>query len=271
MFSLALALLLPSAAAPQIQSVTGGWEIRRENGGCMAILKADAPAGALFYLERVPGHDETDINFLDPAWKRSPVKDPAALSVIIDAETVPSTEGYFTPPSARGVRPIDRSSLVVTVQGRSFLPAFAAAHSIAFRDGSREVVRTALPAAAAAVAALEACEREALTKWGVDWVRMSSLRSAPIPHAPLARLLNDGDYPAAARRAGAQGLTIVRLEVDARGRIGRCATASSSGNMILDRTSCELLSRGRFNPALDAEGRAVAAPYFSRVVWSLSP
>lgn len=54
-----------------------------------------------------------------------------------------------------------------------------------------------------------------------------------------------------------RGQATLAIEVDASGRLSRCMPLSSSGNPALDATLCGLLSRTRWEPARDQQGRAV--------------
>lgn len=78
-------------------------------------------------------------------------------------------------------------------------------------------------------------------------------------------------YPAAARRAGAEGRVSVSVDVGANGRVSACRVAVSSGNEDLDQATCRLATRnGRFTPALDAAGEATPATVTLRPVrWRL--
>jgi protein TonB len=93
---------------------------------------------------------------------------------------------------------------------------------------------------------------------------------APAPPAPPRVATpakprgNPGDwfpqdsYPAAAKRAGAQGRVSVRLGVGPDGRVTSCQVTASSGNGDLDSTTCRLAQRnGRYTPAKDANGTAI--------------
>jgi periplasmic protein TonB len=77
---------------------------------------------------------------------------------------------------------------------------------------------------------------------------------------------NQGDwfpqdsYPAAAKRAGAEGRVSVSVGVGANGRVTDCQVTASSGNEALDQATCRLATRnGRFEVARDAQGRPVAS------------
>jgi protein TonB len=64
------------------------------------------------------------------------------------------------------------------------------------------------------------------------------------------------DYPRAAN--GAQGLVVTRLTVSATGSVASCSVSRSSGNPVLDATTCRLIrERFRFTPARDAAGNAI--------------
>ena len=66
------------------------------------------------------------------------------------------------------------------------------------------------------------------------------------------------DYPKAAN--GNQGVVEARLNVSAAGVVTTCTISRSSGNAVLDATTCQLIrQRFRFDPARDAQGNAV--PY----------
>jgi protein TonB len=77
-------------------------------------------------------------------------------------------------------------------------------------------------------------------------------------------------YPPEARNAGQQGTTSFSLDIDAQGHIVQCNIVKSSGSDILDTTTCDLLVvNGRFQPARDAQGRAVPGTWVSSMRWQL--
>jgi protein TonB len=64
------------------------------------------------------------------------------------------------------------------------------------------------------------------------------------------------DYPRAAN--GHQGIVEARLTVSAGGAVTGCRVARSSGNAVLDATTCRLIrERFHFSPARDAQGNPV--------------
>lgn len=78
-------------------------------------------------------------------------------------------------------------------------------------------------------------------------------------------------YPAAARRANVEGRVSVSVSVGTSGRVTDCRVVASSGNADLDAATCRLAQRnGRFTPALDPSGEAIASTVTLRPVrWTL--
>nr|WP_247650741.1 energy transducer TonB [Sphingomonas sp. S2M10] len=91
------------------------------------------------------------------------------------------------------------------------------------------------------------------------------------PRNPPGSWVTNDDYPLEAQRAGEQGSVAFTLFIDEQGTPRRCQVTASSGSARLDQTACGLLiERARFVPALDADGRPVAAIYRNRFRWVLS-
>jgi len=84
---------------------------------------------------------------------------------------------------------------------------------------------------------------------------------------------DEPSYPAAAAKADATGITKIRFTVDAEGRVAKADIERSSGSSrehrLLDRLAVDALSRCRFKPGTDENGRAVGATTFVEYVWKL--
>jgi TonB family protein len=75
-------------------------------------------------------------------------------------------------------------------------------------------------------------------------------------------------YPARALQEGAEGTVAFEVQVDARGRPGRCVVTSSSGHRSLDEGTCDIIRRrGRFRAAVGRDGSPVASTFASQVSW----
>jgi TonB family protein len=76
------------------------------------------------------------------------------------------------------------------------------------------------------------------------------------------------DYPAAALREFAQGITGFRLVIGRDGRVSDCSITASSGSNDLDAATCRLISqRARFEAARDDRGKPTEGTYSNRVRW----
>ena len=92
--------------------------------------------------------------------------------------------------------------------------------------------------------------------------------STAVPRGQPQSWVTNDDYPASALRAGEQGTTGFRLEIDPTGRVTRCTVTQSSGSTVLDSATCSLITRrARFTPARDEKGNAVGAQWSSRFRW----
>ena len=85
---------------------------------------------------------------------------------------------------------------------------------------------------------------------------------------PLATLISEDDYPAAALRTHAQGTVRASLRVSRQGRVTACTITASSGSSVLDAATCRILTaRAGFTPARDSRGRTVTDTAAAGVRW----
>lgn len=104
---------------------------------------------------------------------------------------------------------------------------------------------------------------------------LAALLAAAVAAQPIgdqAALITADDYPAAARRAGKEGVVAVTLAIDASGYVADCTVTTSSGSPDLDAATCALLrERARYSPELDEQGRVIATVRSRKVRWTLPP
>lgn len=123
-----------------------------------------------------------------------------------------------------------------------------------------------LPSLTSARARLRACDSALLTRWG-----FGPEQQARIAHFPKMEKLNikDSDYPVTAAKRGSIGDVRGYLFVGVDGKASDCHVLDSSGWPALDSQSCQLLvERGRYKPAADKTGKAIAAPFYFEFDWS---
>lgn len=91
--------------------------------------------------------------------------------------------------------------------------------------------------------------------------------SPPTPARQTAGSISNADYPAAAIRAEASGVTSVSIQIGANGAVTGCNVTRSSGNSALDTTACSLIRRRfRFAPAT-RNGQPVASTTTRNITW----
>lgn len=92
----------------------------------------------------------------------------------------------------------------------------------------------------------------------------------PTPKGNASRWVTTNDYPSRALREEQEGVTTVRLSVDASGNVTGCTVTGSSGSPLLDDATCKNMQRrARFNPATNGEGQPVAGSYSQSVRWQI--
>lgn len=82
------------------------------------------------------------------------------------------------------------------------------------------------------------------------------IKRVATPTAIISGWIGERDYPKAALKRGAQGVTQIRIRVTAEGRAEDCQIFQSAGDAELDAATCAIVtSRTRFRPPTDADGK----------------
>ena len=78
-------------------------------------------------------------------------------------------------------------------------------------------------------------------------------------------------YPARALREERQGTVALTVTVTPEGRATDCFVTQSSGHADLDHAACkELTEKARFEPALDDDGKPVAAQFSTKITFRIN-
>jgi TonB family protein len=137
-----------------------------------------------------------------------------------------------------------------------FWAQLTAAAALQLRAGDRVRASVPLDGIRGATAAHRRCMSEVAREWGIDEAALAALSRRPRTTNLLG--LRPEDYPAAALRRASQGRVIMRITVNAQGRATECVPVATSGSPEIDSTACRVaMSRGRYEPGLDAAGRPV--------------
>lgn len=90
------------------------------------------------------------------------------------------------------------------------------------------------------------------------------------PRGNPGRWVTTNDYPSRALREEQEGITTVRLTIDASGAVTGCTVTGSSGSPLLDDATCKNMQRrARFNPATDRQGKPTSDTYSQSVRWQI--
>lgn len=273
LISAAAAAAALAPATPMEPTPTSKWVSHWADASCWLIRSADVPAGSTLAIRRTPGNETLQIMIVDPSWKKSPAAGGAPIEFILEPGSEPlSGETWFAPndrflPKSA----FNRARLSFSTPDRAADARLAAATSVSVRAGGAELARSNLPAMQKAVNALHDCEADALRAWGLPPAPPVGLRSGPHPVEGGRPVLGPADYPPVLAVEGVGGTSVLQLAIDAAGKVTKCVILETSGNAILDNLSCSLFQkRGRFHPAIDAGGNAVAADYVTTASWSVA-
>ena len=122
----------------------------------------------------------------------------------------------------------------------------------------------------ASLEALRNCSWDSVRTWGLDveQQKVLSRRAAPIKQGKL--WISHEDYPSRMIESGEQGLVKFRAIVDAEGKPESCAVQRTSRPKDFGDLVCRLvMSRLRFDPALDAQGKPVRSFYVQQITFRI--
>lgn len=257
----AISILTGSPAAAQAPAGSGRWNVDWGEYYCTLLRQSERAPYPIFALRTIPGTWRWEVRLIGGAGASRFPASPRGLSIRLEpGGNLVGSEPRFEPTAAG-------RALTLTVP-----PAIpdlaAAAQSLTVSAGDRALIEIMLPQARQAVAALRQCVDDALREWGIDPAAIAALRTMPILNPAL--VVSDSDYPAAAIREGRQGATLVRMMLDATGRVTECVPVVSSGHVILDVRTCAVFrQRVRATPATGADGRPAPSAIVIRLRWIL--
>lgn len=158
------------------------------------------------------------------------------------------------------------------------------AHSLTAKLGGAARVYPLL-AMERVMATLEKCRQSLNTYWNIDpaIARMEAAdptrkrKPGPMPPpqpgtppkaiTPPNELFSSDDYPAAAVMARQSGTTSAEVLINEKGEVKECFVNETSGVATLDVMTCLKMFKAKYNPALDASGKAVRSYDDIRIKW----
>jgi hypothetical protein len=118
--------------------------------------------------------------------------------------------------------------------------------------------------------ALATCRENLREYWNIGTANEQALKTPVEIIKPINSLFSTQDYPAQSVRQGDGGTSTVIVLIDETGRTRDCMLEATSGIASIDGMTCAVIrERGRFKPAIGAEGKPVRSYVKSRVRWEL--
>lgn len=266
------------SAAPEARTLAGPWSVVQRDLGC-AVVDTTAAADPNLPAYWRPFRGDTVINIATDGYTRTglDLHRQAAGLLRVAGKTYPIQGGLVVVVNA--ARPTAATSqFIVATLGKQTQQLFSSPPAAANRVQVEFRGRIAGSAPFPPAAVWQEAER-CLARVGEALLAAAPPpqpggvpvpRDVPVPRQPPSRWIDSQSYPASALKAKAQGDTGVRVEVDRYGYPTSCRVVSSAGFKALDDAACpQIMTRGRFYPALDSRGVAVPGVWERRVIWRL--
>lgn len=121
-----------------------------------------------------------------------------------------------------------------------------------------------------AFAALRKCTDSLVTSWGYDAEEQNKLNRSVMPANNPSQWIKPEDYPEQQLIKRDIAVIQYRLDVDENGSAIDCVIQRSIGGEAFDRAVCQnIMSRAKFEPALDANNKPIKSYYISKVIFAI--
>lgn len=265
---LALALSVPALAQTGVPSATSNWEVNWGEHRCtLGARTADDRPIRLAVGLSLGSFASGEIVFQNPAWNRDPVNGAVGTPV----EIVLQPGDVRLSGQAVGGRAPGGRVIVIRGLGEDLLEKFADSGVLTVQRNGRTIVGMSYAEADKAIEALNRCNDDLMRSWGYDPRAFDDFQRKPEPfRGSEASWFNPEDYPDEAMRTSAEGTVVVRVAVGTDDQPETCAVLVSSRVPSLDSVTCAvIMRRGRWEPAIDANGQPAAVPQLLTVRWVL--
>lgn len=140
---------------------------------------------------------------------------------------------------------------------------------ISFRQGER-TVQFNLDALPSAFEVMNNCTQGLLEEWGVHLEKhQTATRRVRLENVKAIAREVASNYPRAAVRNGEQAILRARVMVDETGKATDCVISNVTQTEKLDSPACRPLMRGKFIPALDANGEPFPSFYWTIITYRM--
>ena len=241
---------------------TGPWDVEFAESVCIA-QRAFGDVQLIFRM--IPLSYRTEVVIaVHPSSRFGRRPGPADATIQIDPASPAKDTRYVRATTADGAW-----RMLLFYLSREDMAQLVKHQRMAFQAGG-ERIAVAPTGMAALKKTIDRCFDGLMTAWNIDTSSLATIATEATPATDMGTWITDSDYPALALRQNIEGITVIRMGVDTTGRIAECGIVVTSGSELLDKATCDrVVERGRYNPALDKDGKPV--PYWStqRVRWEI--
>jgi hypothetical protein len=174
----------------------------------------------------------------------------------------------FSPPADREAYyrlPQDEKDRQLTATMRPSPDYDATVNSMSVRPQGGPTIVMKLGSMATPLEALRTCVDDLVKSWGGDPDAEKTLSRNAVPLKSTVNKVQ-AVYPEKMLNAGINGFVPVRLSIDATGNASNCVIQLESVDKAFAKAVCDNLT-GKFEPALDKDGKPVPTIYHTRVVY----
>jgi hypothetical protein len=254
--SIVLASLL-AVSAPHESPSQVVWKWRPGDTNC--ILRQDVGDARLFDIGMSPGIEELGFKIVDTRARTRESKPLKGIDVTFLPGGTAKLDGYLD----SNKTPIGRNVWVFL--GPDDPARLARASGVTVSQSEVGSMEIAIQSPGAAIDAVRSCADQRLKEWGVDAVALRALSVRPTPATPTEKWFSWSDYPDREKIYKNDIEVVARLDVAADGSVLKCTVVNRPPKEFIPAACNALMRNAKFNPARDAQGQAVAAPFLFRV------
>lgn len=245
----AVILLTPIGSRAQIPSAEGTWTVDWGDRWCSLLREAQGSNSVTMISRSYPDHMTPELLLLHSRWTKDPLNAPGKVELKLHPKE--RTVVAKATPVLVG----EKHALQLYGMGADFLDRFGASSGLRAEYRGKELISFGFTDALPAIAELKRCSDNLLTSLGIDPRSRARLMKMPARRnkSPIFR---DSDYPRQALRRHISGTVVIRYTVGVEGLVTACVPVVSSGQASMDEVTCKsIVSRARYEPGLDAEGK----------------
>jgi hypothetical protein len=258
---LALLCTTPARGAEPLQPI-GKWNVDFGDAHCIALRNYGSPANPVTLgLKPSPIGDVMQVSVLRSAADKQVDQFDGTLTLDRAPALKVSILGYG---SKSGRRRINTMNVPL-----STFRAIRSANSLRLRSPGEVDVAFALSQLEPVARALDRCVAGLREVWHLGEHSAVIKKEASLDK-PLRKLFSSDDYPGDAVIANASGTVALIMLIDETGKTASCMITQASGRASLDAQSCAIIAtRGRFSPALGADGKPIKSGTTGRINWKM--